>query len=90
MSPERERVSAAAAAGTALADRVGLTEDRLTALEIKLSFTEDLVDQLNDVIVRQQQQIEQLCREVADLRQRPDDGTPVPFRSLRDEMPPHY
>jgi SlyX protein len=90
MSLERERVSAAAAASTAWADRLCLTEDRLTALEIKLSFTEDLVDQLNDVIVRQQQQIEQLCREVADLRQRPDDGTPVPFRSLRDEMPPHY
>jgi SlyX protein len=65
-------------------------ERRLTALEIKASFSEDLVDRLNDVIVRQQQQIDQLLREVAELARQPaDDGT-RPFRSLRDELPPHY
>jgi SlyX protein len=39
---------------------------RLTELEIKASFTEDLLDQLNQVIVRQQQQIDTL-----DPRDRP-------------------
>lgn len=34
-------------------------DKRLTDLEIKASFTEDLVDSLNQVIVRQQQDIEQ-------------------------------
>ena len=65
-------------------------ERRLTALEIKASFSEDLVDRLNDVIVRQQQQIDQLLRQVAELvRQQPVDGT-QPYRSLRDDLPPHY
>lgn len=67
------------------------TDRRLTALEIKASFTEDLVDHLNQVIVRQQQQIDLLVREVSDLRrQGAEDGGGATFRSLRDELPPHY
>jgi SlyX protein len=67
----------------------GSTEKRLTDLEIKASFTEDLLDRLNEVIVRQQQQIDQLQRELARwLAQAGDDGDPQ--RSLRDELPPHY
>ncbi|WP_407069027.1 SlyX family protein [Leptothrix ochracea] len=62
---------------------------RLTDLEIKASFMEDLVDHLNQIVVRQQQQIDRLSREVALLRQQaPDSGGG--FRSLRDELPPHY
>lgn len=65
-------------------------ERRLTELEIKLSFTEDLVEDLNQIIVRQQQQLDAVMRELLQLRQQgPDDGT-APFRSLRDELPPHY
>ena len=33
------------------------TDQRLTELEIKASFSEDLLDELNQVIVRQQTQI---------------------------------
>lgn len=69
-------------------------DDRLTDLEIKASFTEDLVDQLNAVIVRQQQQIDALAAQLAQLRQlvqqQPLDGGSGAFRSLRDELPPHY
>lgn len=66
-------------------------EQRLTELEIKASFTEDAVDQLNSVIVRQQQQIDALLRELQALRQQlPEEGATAPFRSLRDELPPHY
>ena len=66
-------------------------EQRLTELEIKASFTEDAVDQLSAVIVRQQQQIDALLRELQVLRQQqPDESGSVPFRSLRDELPPHY
>lgn len=63
---------------------------RLTDLEIKLSFTEDLVDRLNEVIVRQQSQIDRLQRDIAELRELPRPSEPAPFRSLRDELPPHY
>lgn len=65
-------------------------EHRLTELEIKVSFTEDALDRLNDVVVRQQRQIDLLIREVLALRERQSsDGAPA-FRSLRDELPPHY
>ena len=66
-------------------------EQRLTDLEIKASFQEDALDQLNAVVVRQQRQIDALLRELADLRERlPDADATRPFRSLRDELPPHY
>jgi SlyX protein len=66
------------------------TEQRLTELEIKASFTEDLLEQLDQVIVRQQQQIDLLISEIARLRQpaaAAQDGVP---RNLRDDLPPHY
>ena len=63
---------------------------RLTELEIKASFTGDLLDQLNQVIVRQQQQIDTLIREIGHLRQQIPEGDGAAFRSLRDELPPHY
>lgn len=63
---------------------------RLTELEIKASFGEDLLDQLNLVIVRQQQQIDALIREVGRLTQPMLDGANVADRQLRDDLPPHY
>ena len=66
------------------------TDQRLTELEIKASYTEDLLDQLNLVIVRQQQQIDRLMRELRELRQQQAEPGSAPFRSLRDELPPHY
>ena len=66
------------------------TDERLEALEIKAAFTEDLLDQLNLTIYRQQQQIDQLTREVVQLRQQQPEGGGAAVRSLRDELPPHY
>jgi SlyX protein len=67
------------------------TQARLEALEVKASFTEDLVDRLNDVLVRQQQQIDLLLRELATLRQQQAATMDAAsFTSLRDELPPHY
>ncbi len=65
-------------------------DQRLTELEIKASFNEDLLDELNRAIFRQQQQIDSLIRELGHLRrQSPDAGAGV-ARGARDEMPPHY
>jgi SlyX protein len=66
------------------------TEDRLTELEIKASYTEDTLDRLNAVIVRQQNQIDLLLRELADLKLHGAGADGVAPRSLRDELPPHY
>jgi SlyX protein len=65
-------------------------DQRLTELEIKASYTEDLLDTLNALVARQQEQIDLLLREVGRQRQQnADDGTAAP-RNLRDELPPHY
>jgi SlyX protein len=46
-----------------------IASQRLTALEIKASFAEDLLDELNRVVIRQQQQIDALVRELTELRE---------------------
>jgi SlyX protein len=66
------------------------TEDRLTELEIKASYTEDTLDRLNEVVVRQQRQIDLLLRELADLKLNGLGAEGVAPRSLRDDLPPHY
>jgi SlyX protein len=65
-------------------------ERRLTDLEIKASYTEDTVDRLNEVVVRQQRQIDLLLRQLTELQQQRDGGDMPLVRSLRDELPPHY
>lgn len=65
-------------------------EKRLMDLEVKASFGEDALDSLNQVIVRQQAQIDWLMRQLADMRQLlPEEGSSAVGRS-RDELPPHY
>lgn len=66
------------------------TEGRLAELEIKASFADDLLDELNQQVWRQQQQITQLQLELAALRDQWRDSGASTFRSLRDELPPHY
>lgn len=64
------------------------TEQRLNELEIKASYLEDTLDQLDKIIIRQQEQMDLLIRELTHLRQQaPDPGA---ARNLRDELPPHY
>lgn len=65
-------------------------EDRITELEVKLAFAEDLLDSLNATVYRQQERIEQLERTVRDLRTLVAEALPAEQRSLRDEIPPHY
>lgn len=65
-------------------------DQRITELEIKASFTEDLLDQLDKVIVRQQMQIDLLISEIANLRQSSTDGGLGAARNLRDDLPPHF
>jgi SlyX protein len=65
-------------------------EERLTQLEIKLSFTEDWVDTLNQRVIEQQAQIDDLKRRLQAMRlDSPTDGAQA-ARNPRDELPPHY
>jgi SlyX protein len=63
---------------------------RIMELEIKASFTEDLLDKLDQVVVRQQEQIDALTREVIALRQQTYTSSDNVPRSVGDELPPHY
>ena len=66
-------------------------ERRLVELEIKAGFTEDLLDQLNAQVYRQQQQIDALIQELRQWRERlPESGGGTEGRNLRDDIPPHY
>ena len=65
-------------------------ESRLTDLEIKISFTEDMVDELNRTVFRQQQQIDLLILQIKALREQVRTAEPAEPRNLRDEIPPHY
>jgi SlyX protein len=64
-------------------------ENRLTELEVKLAFAEDLLETLNQTVFRQQERIERLERETRELRDLLQ-SLPTEQRSLRDEIPPHY
>ena len=65
-------------------------DKRLTDLEIKASFGEDLLEQLNQVIIRQQQQIDLLIRDVGQLSQPANDAGAVNDRRASGDLPPHY
>ncbi len=68
-------------------------ERRLVDLEVKAAFAEDLVEQLNDVVVRQQAQIDALVRELGRLRDQSAADGSEPLGRLGhagDGRPPHY
>ncbi|WP_342617982.1 SlyX family protein [Rhodoferax sp. GW822-FHT02A01] len=66
-------------------------ERRLEALEIKASFAEDVIDKLDQIIIRQQQTIDALVAQVRDLRElSASTAEGGQARTLRDELPPHY
>jgi len=65
-------------------------ESRLAEIEVKLSFTEDLLEELNRTVVRQQRQIDQLQQELRTLRQQVQSGNAAVSDGPHDEAPPHY
>lgn len=63
---------------------------RMNELEAKLTFAEDLIDALNQVVVRQQAQLDSMQQQLRLLHQRMQDAAPDEAHSPRDEIPPHY
>ena len=78
------------AIGRTITQRNDSVESRLTDIEIKLSYAEDMLDELNRTVFRQQQQIDLLMLQVKALREQVQNAEPAEARSLRDEIPPHY
>ncbi|MHB1188070.1 SlyX family protein [Thiobacillus sp.] len=67
-----------------------MTESRLTELETKLAFAEDLLETLNQTVIRQQGQLDLMQQQLRLLHQRLQDALPDEARTPRDEIPPHY
>ena len=65
-------------------------ESRLSEIEIKLSFNEDLLEELNRTVARQQQQIAELEQQVRDLRLQLQRSLPAESGASGHEIPPHY
>jgi SlyX protein len=65
--------------------------ERLIELETKLAYQEEALHVLNQVVTRQQKQIdqlEQLCRQLAERIR--SAGEPLPAGTPAEEVPPHY
>lgn len=66
-------------------------ESRLTDLEVKVAFQEDLLETLNLTVARQQRQIELLQEQMQALYQQLPAGTATTPDGLpAQEIPPHY
>lgn len=78
------------ATGANATEPMSTTDARITDLEIKISYAEDLIDELNRTVYRQQQQIDLLLVEIKALRDLVRNAAPAEARNLRDEIPPHY
>jgi SlyX protein len=66
-------------------------EQRLEELEAKLAFAEDLIETLNQTVIRQQRQLDSLQEQLRLLhRQILDSQSDAEPTTLREEIPPHY
>jgi SlyX protein len=66
-------------------------EHRLDALESRLTFQEDHIQQLNDIITKLQLEVMRLSERVSHSEQRLQEVTPSLLRPLSEESPPpHY
>lgn len=66
-------------------------ESRIVELETRLAFQEHTLQELNDVVARQQQEILQLTRELEALRAQIRALAPAPVAGRGEEPPPpHY
>jgi SlyX protein len=64
-------------------------EKKIIELEMKFSFQDNLVTELNQLIASQAGAIERLQIEIKDLRSDSEKVMSTPT-SLADEVPPHY
>ena len=63
---------------------------RITELETKLAFAEDLLETLNQTVIRQQAQLDSMQQQLRLLHQQLQDALPDEARTPREEIPPHY
>lgn len=65
-------------------------DERIEKVESKLTLAEDLLDELNKLVYKQQRQIEQLQHALVRLQEQVESSVSSEPRRLMDEIPPHY
>lgn len=66
-------------------------QDRVTELESRVAFQEQLIDQLNDVVANQDKLLVELTRTVSIINQKISDAQVSLGQGIADEAPPpHY
>ena len=67
------------------------TKERLIELETKLAYQENLLDELNNVVCRQQDQIDDLHVKLRSLQESANElATGASPGETEAEIPPHY
>lgn len=67
-----------------------ITEERLTNIEIKLAYMEDFVTQIQEVAVKQAEEIEKLKHDNQILSQKLKDVFDNMEGDIPNRKPPHY
>lgn len=67
-----------------------MSESRLMELESRLAFQDDVIEKLNEAVIRQQQQIERLEAVSKGLSERLTDLADTASGEDGHEIPPHY
>jgi SlyX protein len=68
---------------------VEVLESRIENLEIRLTFQDDLVRQLDEVVQAQNARIDQLMQEIHSLREQLAQN-PGEEASMQEQVPPHW
>jgi SlyX protein len=65
--------------------------ERLTELEVRVAFQDKTIQELNEVVTRQQREIDHLAKELEAMKSRLAGMAPSMVISQEDEKPPpHY
>ncbi|MBS0530845.1 MAG: SlyX family protein [Proteobacteria bacterium] len=63
--------------------------DRIDALEMRLTYQDEIIETLNKTVTAQWKQIDALTRQIAELGQRVQEAE-INRPGAADEPPPHY
>ena len=66
------------------------TNERLTAIEMKLAYTEDFVNQIQNVAVEQTKTIDKLQKEIKMMSDRIREMSNAMEGDIPNRKPPHY
>lgn len=66
------------------------TDERLTAIEMKLAYMEDFVNQIQNVTVEQAKTIDKLQKEIKMMSDKIRDMSNVMEGDIPNRRPPHY